>query len=127
RYGSADVRPPAALALDGWRLGVALGRAHAAAVGFARDDGFQDVAAAASFLEAFAKSAGVSRVDVPDAAVVPLVRTASEAQLREAVALAGAADVPDALARALFDRLQEGWLVEARALGDMEAERVRAF
>ncbi len=127
RYGSADVRPVAALALDGWRLGAALGRAGAAALGFARDDGFQEVAGPAGFLEAFARSAGVPREDVPDAAVVPLVRAASERELREAVAWAGGQKGTDRLARALLPRLQEGWLQQAQALGAMEAERVRAF
>ncbi len=124
RYGSADVRPPAALALDGWRLGVTVGQAGAAALGFARDDGFQDVTGPAGFLDAFARSAGVARVDVPDAAVVPLVRAASEGELREAVAWVNSAD---GLARALVHHSEEGWLKEARALGAMEAERVRAF
>ncbi|MGO8970323.1 MAG: PD-(D/E)XK nuclease family protein [Myxococcaceae bacterium] len=127
RYGSADVRPLAALALDGWRLGVVLGRAGAAALGFARDDGFQDVASPAGFLEAFARSAGVQRVDVPDAAVVPLAQAASEAHLREAVALASGAPGLDVLARALVPRLDEAWLQEAQAQGAMEAERLRAF
>jgi len=127
RYGSADVRPPAALALDGWRLGVTVGRAGAAALGFARDDGFQDVTGPAGFLDAFGRSAGVPRLDVPDAAVVPLRRAATEGELREAVALAGAVDSADLLAGALAHQLDEGWLTQARALGAMEAERVRAF
>jgi ATP-dependent helicase/nuclease subunit B len=128
RYGSADVRPPAALALDGWRLGVALGRADTAALGFARDDGFRDVAAPAAFLEAFARSAGAVRVDLEDAPVSPLARTASECGLREAVAFAGATATPrDGAAGALAAHLQEAWLEEARVLGAMEAERVRAF
>lgn len=127
RLGSADVRPPAALALDGWRLGVALGRAEAAVLGFARDDGFQDVASPAAFLEAFARSAGVARVDFPDAPVPALSRVASEGEFREGVALATGPASEDASARALAQSLEEGWLSEARALGDMEAERVRAF
>jgi len=128
RYGSADVRPPAALALDGWRLGVALGGADSAALGFARDDGFRDVAAPAAFLEAFARSAGVVRVDLEDAPVFPLARAASECGLREAVALASTTASPrDAAAGALAKHLHEAWLDEARALGAMEAERVRAF
>jgi ATP-dependent helicase/nuclease subunit B len=127
RYGSADVRPPAALALDGWRLGVALGRSEAAALGFARDDGFRDVAGPAAFLEAFARSAAVERVDFPDASVLPLAAAASEQELREAVALGTRPEAVDAGARALGRVLEEGWLIEARALGAMEEERVRAF
>jgi RecB family exonuclease len=127
RYGAADVRPKAALALDGWRLGVALGRAETASLGFARDDGFLDVAGPASFLDAFARSAGVERVDLEDAVVPPLSRVASEAELREAVALASGPAAKDAGARALGRVLEEGWLFEARALGAMEEERVRAF
>jgi len=127
RYGSADVRPPAALALDGWRLGVALGRAESAALGFARDDGFRDVAGPAAFLEAFSRSAAVARVDCPDVSVVPLVEAATEGELREAVARATLPSGGDAAARALGQRLEEGWLTEARGLGAMEAERVRAF
>ena len=72
--------PLAALALDGWRLGVALSHAQRAALGFARDDGFRDVAAPASFLDAFARSAGVVRVDLADVAVPPLARAGSEAR-----------------------------------------------
>jgi ATP-dependent helicase/nuclease subunit B len=127
RYGTADVRPPAALALDGWRLGVALGRAQSAALGFARDDGFLDVAGPAAFLDAFARSAGVPRVDFPDAPVPPLSQLASEGELREAVALASVPLGKDAGARALAGVLVEGWLQEARALGAMEWERVQAF
>ncbi len=64
RYGSADVRPPAALALDGWRLGVALGRAQAASLGFARDDGFQEVGGPAALPRGLRPgSACVERVD----------------------------------------------------------------
>ncbi len=128
RYGSADVRPPAALALDGWRLGVALAHAQKAALGFARDDGFRDVAAPASFLDAFARSAGVLRVDFPDVAVGPLATSGSEAELREAVAFATGPESTDAPARALLPLLaQEGWLQRARTLGAMEAERAHAF
>jgi ATP-dependent helicase/nuclease subunit B len=128
RYGSADVRPLAALALDGWRLGVALSHAQRAALGFARDDGFRDVAAPASFLDAFARSAGVTRVDWADVAVPKLARAGSERELREAVALATGPDSTDGPARALGHLLEgEGWLARARALGGMEAERARAF
>jgi ATP-dependent helicase/nuclease subunit B len=128
RYGSADVRPPAALALDGWRLGVALGRAETAALGFARDDGFRDVAAPAAFLDAFARSAGVARVDFEDVAAPPLLEAGSEGELREAVALATGPESTDAPARALAHLLEaEAWLKRAQTLGAMEAERVRAF
>ncbi len=127
RYGSADVRPPAALALDGWRLGVALGRSEAASLGFARDDGFQDVGGPAAFLEAFARSACVERAAVPDAAVPPLARGASEQELRLAVALGTRPSAEAGSGRVLAQVLEEGWLLEARALGAMEEERVRAF
>jgi ATP-dependent helicase/nuclease subunit B len=127
RYGTADVRPHAALALDGWRLGVALGRAASAALGFARDDGFLEVAGPAAFLDAFARSAGVQRVDEEDASVLPLALAATEGELREAVARAGAPGARDAGARALASVLEEGWLEEARLLGAMEWERLHAF
>jgi ATP-dependent helicase/nuclease subunit B len=127
RYGSADVRPLAALALDGWRLGIALGRSQAASLGFARDDGFLDVAGPAAFLEAFARSAAVERVDFPDVSVPPLSRVASEQELRVVVALGTRPEAEEGSARALSRVLEEGWLLEARAHGAMEEERVRAF
>jgi ATP-dependent helicase/nuclease subunit B len=85
------------------------------------------VAAPASLLEAFARSAGVGRVDFPEAPVLPLSCASSEAQLREAVALAAGGEGRDAEAAALAASLEEGWLVEAQALGAMEAERLQAF
>jgi RecB family exonuclease len=81
----------------------------------------------AGFLDAFARSAGVPRVDVPDGPAVPLAQVATEADLREAVALSASEAPPDALAQALYHHLDEGWLQQARALGAMEVERVRAF
>ena len=127
RFGAGDIRPPAALALDGWRVGIALGRSGAASLGFARDDGFRGVAGPAPFLEALARSAGVARVDLPLEPAVPLERAGSEGELREAVALAAGGASTDPPARALAHLLDEPWLVEGRALGGMETERVRAF
>ena len=127
RFGAGDVRPPAALALDGWRLGIALGRSRTASLGFARDDGFRGVAGPAAFLEELARSAGVARVDLPQEPAVPLERAGSEGELREAVALAAGGGSTDPSARGLAHLLDEPWLVEARALGAMESERVHAF
>jgi len=127
RFGAGDVRPPAAHALDGWRLGLGLGRAGSASLGFARDDGFRDVAGPASFLELLARSAGVERVDFPPEPAPPLERAASEGELRVALALASGGASVDPVARALAADLHEAWLVEAQAMGDMEKERVRAF